>query len=169
MKISTVKEFLDDSTFKYNRDSDPIQYDEDINDFMSDMNKMFNMTGNYAELRLYLYVLRDNYMNYIYDRFFNFYDKYKVAQNFNDYLDYLKEYINKSIVYDRIEIVGTFLNKSSNIIEYKLIDGTYLPINDIKKKQVDFKMEYLPEKLLIKVKENYLRKYNLKQILKNGG
>lgn len=39
----------------------------------------------------------------------------------------------------------------------------------LKKKQVDFKMEYLPEKLLIKVKENYLRKYNLKQILKNGG
>lgn len=169
MKISTVKEFLDDSTFKYNRDLDPIQYDEDINEFMSDMNKMFNMTGNYGELRSYLYVLRDNYINYIYDRFFNFYDKYKVAQNFNDYLDYLKEYINKSIVYDRIEIVGTFLNKSSNIIEYKLIDGTYLPINDIKKKQVDFKMEYLPEKLLIKVKENYLRKYNLKQILKNGG
>ena len=168
MKISTVKEFLDDSTFKYNRDLDPIQYDEDINDFMSDMNMMFNMTGNYEELKSYLYVLRDNYMNYIYDRFFNFYDKYKVAQNFNDYLDYLKEYINKSIVYDRIEIIGTFLNKSSNIIEYKLIDGTYLPINDIKKKQVDFKMEYLPEKLLIKVKENYLRKYNLKQILKNG-
>ncbi len=168
MKISTVKEFLDDSTFKYNRDLDPIQYDEDINDFMSDMNKMFNMTGNYGELRSYLYTLRDNYMNYVYDRFFNFYDKYTVEQNFRDYLDYLQVHINNSIEYDRIEIVGTFYNKSSNIIEYKLIDGTYLPINDIKKKQVDFKMEYLPEKLLIKVKENYLRKYNLKQILKNG-
>lgn len=168
MRISTVKEFLDDSTFKYNRELDPIQYDEYINDFMSDMNKMFNMSGNYGELRSYLYVLRDNYMNYIYDRFFNFYDKYKVTQNFNDYLEYLKEYINNSIEYDRIEIVGTFLNKSSNIIEYKLIDGTYLPINDIKKKQVDFKMEYLPEKFLIRAKENYLRKYNLKQILKNG-
>ena len=168
MKISTVKEFLDDSTFKYNRDLDPIQYDEDINDFMSDMNKMFNMTGNYGELRSYLYVLRDNYMNYVYDRFFNFYDKYTVEQNFRNYLEYLDIYIQNSIEYDRIEIVGTFYNKSSNIIEYKLIDGTYLPINDIKKKQVDFKMEYLPEKLLIKVKENYLRKYNLKQILKNG-
>lgn len=168
MKISTVKEFLDDSNFKYNRDLDPIQYDEDINDFMSDMNKMFNMTGNYGELRSYLYTLRDNYMNYVYDRFFNFYDKYTIIQNFRDYLDHLQVHISNSIEYDRIEIVGTFLNKSSNIIEYKLIDGTYLPINDIKKKQVDFKMEYLPEKLLIKVKENYLRKYNLKQILKNG-
>lgn len=168
MKISTVKEFLDDSTFKYNRELDPIQYDEDINEFMSDMNKMFNMNGNYGELRSYLYTLRDNYMNYVYDRFFNFYDKYTVEQNFRDYLDYLQVHINNSIEYDRIEIVGTFYNKSSNIIEYKLIDGTYLPINDIKKKQVDFKMEYLPEKLLIKVKENYLRKYNLKQILKNG-
>ncbi len=168
MKISTVKEFLDDSTFRYNRDLDPIQYDEDINDFMSDMNKMFNMNGNYGELRSYLYTLRDNYMNYVYDRFFNFYDKYTVEQNFRNYLEYLDIYIQNSIEYDRIEIVGTFYNKSSNIIEYKLIDGTYLPINDIKKKQVDFKMEYLPEKLLIKVKENYLRKYNLKQILKNG-
>ncbi len=168
MKISTVKEFLDDSTFRYNRELDPIQYDQDINSFMSDMNIKFNMNGNYAELKSYLYVLRDNYMNYVYDRFFNFYDKYKVEQNFRDYLDHLQVHISNSIEYDRIEIVGTFLNKSSNIIEYKLIDGTYLPIKDIKKKQVDFKMEYLPEKLLIKVKENYLRKYNLKQILKNG-
>lgn len=168
MKISTVKEFLDDSNFKYNRDLDPIQYDEDINSFMSDMNIKFNMNGNYAELRSYLYALRDNYMNYVYDRFFNFYDKYTVEQNFRNYLEYLDIYIQNSIEYDRIEIVGTFYNKSSNIIEYKLIDGTYLPINDIKKKQIDFKMEYLPEKFLIKVKENYLRKYNLKQILKNG-
>ncbi len=167
MKIATVKEFLNDFTFKFDHKTDSIQYDEDINDFMSNLNIKFEMSNNYTELKSYLYTLRDNYVHYSYDRFFNIFNKYDIEENYRKYLDYLDQYIQSSIEYERIEIIGTYFNKSSNIIEHKLIDGTYLPINDIQKKRVKFKIEYLPEKPLIKVKDNYLRKHNLKKILED--